>query len=118
MSLSFEYVLALSSVYSSLIRMVTMRIEGVVCAAALVYRVTPDQDYVVYWGDANHSLERSPMNYFVYKVVEDSLRTGGKLLDCGTSSTDGQPNDGLIRFKTAIGGTAAPRCTLVAESDE
>jgi hypothetical protein len=88
-------------------------------AAALSYRVRPQVELVVAWGDAGHALERSPMNRLAYELVARALAEDVAVLDLGTSTLPGPdgrrvPNDGLIQFKTSVGASAQTRLTLEA----
>lgn len=112
MRLPFDYIVAIRDTFPGLVRMVVARSAGVVCAAALVYRIAAERDLVQYWGDACHTLPYSPMNLLVRDVVAHSLATGARVLDLGISTTDGVPNAGLIQFKRSIGARSEVRLQL------
>jgi hypothetical protein len=112
LSMEYSYVRQLANDLPKKIEMHILRHAGEPCAAALVYSITPSTRYVVYWGDARHALPRSPMNRLVYDLVSQFIGGGADLLDCGTSTLDWVPNDGLIRFKTSVGAEPAPRFIL------
>jgi hypothetical protein len=83
-------------------------------AAAIVYTVLPDVDLLVAWGDHDHGLPRSPMNLLAYRLIEQSLARGARLLDLGPSSEkDGSPNAGLVQFKRSVGAAPGTRFVLV-----
>jgi hypothetical protein len=92
---------------------------GTPVAAALVYRVEDGRDLVVAWGDGEHQLKRSPMLLLAYRLVENAIAEGVRLLDLGISSeevadTGGQePNFGLAQFKRSTLAVIEPRLTLV-----
>jgi hypothetical protein len=102
MRLSLEYVTTLRDLFPGRVRMYVLRSGGAVCAAALVYRILPGRDVVQYWGDAHHTLERSPMNVLVYRLVERALGEGVETIDLGISTDHGVPNQGLIQFKQSV----------------
>ncbi len=83
------------------------------CAAALLYRVAPGRELVVYWGDAGHDLPRSPMNVLALRLVELALAEGARTLDLGISSVDGVPDQGLIQFKRSVLARESLRLDLV-----
>lgn len=108
--LSLEYVLRIRDTFPTRIRLFTLLHDSRSCAAALVYRVRPRHDLVVYWGDAGHDLPRSPMNLLVQRLVEASMDDGVTSLDVGISTDHGVPNQGLIQFKESV--LARPRLRL------
>lgn len=103
------------------IRLTALRHAGRPVAAALTYRVRPRIELVVAWGDAGHTLERSPMNRLAYELVARALGEGIAVLDLGTATLpdgpDGRriPNDGLIQFKHSVGAEAQVRLVLRRE---
>jgi predicted N-acyltransferase len=111
--LSLEYVLAARDAFPGQIRMHALAHGGEPCAAALVYTIRPRHDLVVYWGDADHELPRSPMNVLVRDLVGHEIAAGTSTLDIGTSSVAGVPNQGLIQFKESVGARPSLRLDLV-----
>lgn len=110
LKLSFDYVRRVRDTFPGRICMYLLAHDGRDVAAALVYRVSPRRDLVVYWGDADHELARSPMNVLVARLVEVVLGEGTLTLDIGISSVDGVPDQGLIQFKESV--LARPRLRL------
>ncbi|MCW2522316.1 MAG: Acetyltransferase protein [Frankiales bacterium] len=96
--------------------------DALAVAAALVYRVGPGRDLVVAWGDGEHRLKRSPMLLLAYRLVENAIAEGVRLLDLGISSEpvgeDGgqEPNFGLTQFKRSTLARIEPRFTLTRTS--
>jgi predicted N-acyltransferase len=111
--LSLEYLLRIRDTFPGKIRMFTLDYEDRRCAAALVYRVCHRRDLVVYWGDADHDLPRSPMNLLVYQLVEHAVDERVLSIDVGISSENGTPNQGLIQFKESVLARARLRLDLV-----
>jgi len=102
LALSLDYLRRARHALPGRIRMFLMTHGGWPCAAALVYRVAPRRELVVYWGDAGHELPRSPMNLLALRLVETVLAEGALTLDLGISSVDGVPDQGLIQFKRSV----------------
>jgi hypothetical protein len=97
------------------VRLLLLRLDGQAVASAVVYRVLTDIDLLVAWGDAEHELERSPMDLLAHLLVTGSLQRGARMLDLGPSSEkDGTPNIGLINFKRSVGAASGTRKVLVA----
>jgi Acetyltransferase (GNAT) domain len=122
LSLSLEYVQRAREALGDAVRMYALTQAGGVIAAALVYRVRPQRDLVVAWGDGEHGLEHSPMNLLAHRVVESALEQGVRTLDLGISN-EPEPdasgalvaNPGLVQFKQSVLARAQPRFTLVRE---
>jgi hypothetical protein len=111
-----EYLARARETFPGRVRVWLLRHAGRPVAAAVVYRVLADIDLLVAWGDdADHGLQRSPMNLLAHKLVEQALSTGARLLDMGPSSEkDGTPNLGLAHFKRSVGARPGNRKVLAA----
>ena len=110
LSLSFDYVLGIRDRFPGRIRMYRLFHAARHCASALVYQVSDKRELVVYWGDADHALARSPMNVLVERLVDRALRDGILTIDVGTSSGGGRPMQSVIQFKESV--LARPRLRL------
>lgn len=113
LALSLDYTRAARDAFPGRVRMWVLEHSGAACAAALVYRVAPARELVVYWGDAGHDLPRSPMNALALRLVERVLGEGGLSLDLGVSSVAGVPDQGLIQFKRSVLARESLRLDLV-----
>lgn len=102
LALSLDYVRRVRDALPGRVRAFLMTHGGRPCAAALLYRVAPGRELVVYWGDAGHALPRSPMNLLALRLVEVALAERVTTLDLGISSVDGVPDQGLIQFKRSV----------------
>jgi hypothetical protein len=116
LALSLDYVRTVRDLFPGRVRMFTLAHAGRDCAAALLYRVLPGRELVVYWGDAGHELARSPMNLLAFRLVERCLAEGARSLDLGTSSVAGVPDQGLIQFKRSVLARESLRLDLVRRS--
>jgi hypothetical protein len=118
LSLDAAYVERARRAFRTRIRLLELRHAGRAVAAALTYRVRPQVELVVAWGDAGHALERSPMNRLAFEVVARALAERVAVLDLGTSTlptADGRrrvPNDGLVQFKRSVGAREQVRLVL------
>jgi hypothetical protein len=95
--------------FESRILVYTLRQDDHLAAAALVYRVREDQNYLVSWGDDLAYRKNRVMNLMAYHLVSTAIDQGVGLLDLGISSVNGVPDDNLIYFKRGIGGTSGLR---------
>jgi hypothetical protein len=92
-----------------------LTVDAVPVASAVVYRVADGVDLLAAWGDTG-TLRRSPMNLLAFRLVEQSLATGARVLDLGISSEpDGTPNEGLIHFKRSVGARDGVRLTFAKD---
>lgn len=83
--------------------------QSVPAAAAICYRLSPHLAYVVYWGDSPDSTVPHTMNLLAAEVVSHYAEDGCRVLDTGTASIAGEPQQGLADFKQSIGGIAGLR---------
>ena len=113
LALDAGYVRAARDAFPGRVRMAVLEHAGRPCAAALTYRVLPGRELVVYWGDADHELPRSPMNVLAHAMVARALGEGVRSLDIGPSSIAGVPDQGLIQFKRSVGARESLRLDLV-----
>jgi hypothetical protein len=68
-------------------------------AASITIRVNRDTVYVFYWGDEAAFSDVSPIVLLAETIYEHARAEGARWMDLGTSTNDGAPNYGLIRFK-------------------
>jgi hypothetical protein len=119
LSLDLDYVERARRTFPGRLRMFELRHDGHPCAAALVFTVAPDCWYVYAWGDAGHTLARSPMNVLVLRLVERALAEGVQVIDAGATTTpapQGDPlhvEEGLAQFKQSVLARAELRPVLV-----
>ncbi|MDE6317571.1 MAG: hypothetical protein K2L73_04145 [Muribaculaceae bacterium] len=76
-------------------------------ASAIVYRIAPGVAHVVYWGDAPGYEQLRPMNILPYHIFRFYHALGYRIVNIGTSSTDGIPNHGLCNYKESIDCTTS-----------
>ncbi|MBF0341706.1 MAG: GNAT family N-acetyltransferase [Magnetococcales bacterium] len=110
LSLTLDYIMRLRQIFPKNIALFLLTHEESVIAAALVYDVTRRCSQVMYWGDAQHALSHSPMNVLAYRLVEQALGQGGRLLDLGATTPQGNP--GVLRFKQSVAARVGLRFTL------
>jgi hypothetical protein len=109
-----DYLERVQHVFPGRVRMRLLRQDGQAVAGAVIYRVLDDVDLLVNWGDAEHDLQRSPMDLLAHLMTAESLRTGARLFDLGPASEkDGTPNVGLINFKRSVGALPGTRKVFV-----
>jgi len=116
LALSLDYTRRARDTFPGRVRMFALEHAGAPCAAALVYRVAPGRELVVYWGDADHDLPRSPMNALAHRMVGQALADGARVLDLGPSSVGGVADPGLIQFKRSVLARESLRLDLVRRS--
>ena len=88
LALPLDYVRRARDAFPGRVRDVPADPRGPPCAAALLYRVAPGRELVVYWGDAGHDLPRSPMNVLALRLVEMVVpRERGRSTSASRAST-------------------------------
>ena len=116
MALTPAAMLGTRQAFPDQVRMLVVRVEGDIVAAALTYLVRPGIELLVNWGDREHDLPTSPMPGLMWHMVRRGLDEGVRWLDLGISSeADGTPNHGLAFFKTRFGATTELRLDLTLE---
>ncbi len=110
--ISLDYVMRLREAFGERIAMYRCAQADDLTGTALVYRVLPDRDYVVAWGDDFRRRPGGVMNAMAYHLVRTAIADGVGLLDLGISSVGGAPDDGLIQFKRHIGAAVGLRPDL------
>jgi hypothetical protein len=107
--ISFDYVMRLREVFGSRIVMYRLTRNGELAGAALVYRIVKDWDYVVAWGDDLRHRPYRVMNVMADQLVRVAIAQRISVVDVGTSSGAGVPDDGLIQFKRSVGASTGLR---------
>ncbi len=79
------------------------KIENQLAAVAYVVRISPDVNYVLFWGDEIRFRQLSPVASLLNYLVPLCKIDGYKTLDLGISSVDGILDNGLARFKKNLG---------------
>ncbi|MFK8137249.1 MAG: hypothetical protein AB8E15_02715 [Bdellovibrionales bacterium] len=74
--------------------------KDLVCAGAICFHITKDCAQVIYWGDLRDKSKLGSMACLVVNLTKYYIEKEFRLLDIGPSSLNGEPNEGLIRFKT------------------
>ena len=99
----------LREVFGSRIVMHRLIRDRELAGAALVYRLVRDWDYVVAWGDDLRHRPYKVMNVMADQLVRVAIAQRISVVDVGTSSAVGVPDDGLILFKRSVGATTGLR---------
>jgi hypothetical protein len=106
---SLNYLMTLRTRFGERIAMHRAMRAGELAAAALVYRVGPDWDYVAAWGDDVRHRDGNVMNVMSYHLVREAISRRVAVLDLGISSVAGIADDGLIQFKRSVAGVTGLR---------
>jgi Acetyltransferase (GNAT) domain len=109
LKVSLDYVLGLRAIFGDRIAMYRVLSSGKTAAAALVYRVSPDWDYLVAWGDRLEYRHQRPMNFMAYSLSAVAISEGLAGLELGISSVEGRADAGLVKFKRRVGGVTGLR---------
>jgi hypothetical protein len=107
-----DYLARLRETFPKRIAMYRLVKDRVLAAAALVYRVGRNWDYVAAWGDEPEHRRHRPMNLMSFEIFRIAITDRVQLVDLGISSVDGVPDDGLIQFKRSLGAASGLRLNL------
>jgi hypothetical protein len=103
LSMSLEALHAMADRFPGAVRCAGVHAEGELIAASICIAVNPTTLYVFYWGEIPGAERRSPVTLLAGGLYEYCAREGFALLDVGTSTLAGEPNHGLIRYKSNLG---------------
>lgn len=81
-------------------------------ASSVCIKVSNEVLYVFYWGDIPLVSTHSPIIILSHFLYEFCLENKFKILDIGTSTLDGEPNYGLVKFKENIGFKESLKFTM------
>ena len=70
-----------------------------VVSSAISYRMNNNIVKIIFWGDSDYGRTVHAMDFLIDKLWIYYLNEGYTIIDVGTSSVMGIPNDGLMRFK-------------------
>lgn len=86
--------------------------RSLMVAAAVCIAVSSSILYVFYWGDIAGVHEHSPIALLASRIYRFCQQHGFRLLDAGTATVEGVPNDGLIKFKRNLGFSESLKLTF------
>jgi hypothetical protein len=84
-------------------------------ASAICIRINPNILYVFYWGEVTDVGALSPVVLIANELYSYCQDENIKLLDLGTSTVDGHPNIGLIRFKKSLGSSESLKLSFLKQ---
>ncbi len=90
--------------------------EGTMVASAIFYRSHPDIIYAVFWGDIEEGRPLRVMDYIAFELWSYYKALGYEYIDIGISTENGNPNEGLLRFKESHDATSSLRYKFVWEA--
>ncbi len=85
--------------------------DGTIVAGSICLKVSQDVLYVFYWGDLPGHETYSPVTVLADTIYRFAQMNGFRILDLGTSTLQGSPNEGLGRFKKNLGAKETPKIT-------
>lgn len=90
----------------------SVALDGIAQAAAICFRVNRDLAYVFMWGHDPHGSEPgASMAMLASQITLEMTGYGHKLLCLGTSSLEGEINQGLHKFKDSLGAFSEDKTT-------
>lgn len=101
MSMTYEQYVAAAAVVD--VDLFVCKLDNTIVGAAILYHVAPGIVQLINWGDDINIRTKCTANFIIFKLFEYYRNQGLKILDLGPASTNGIKNEGLVRFKQAIG---------------
>ena len=83
-----------------------------IVSSAIVYIINNNIVKVIFWGDSSYGRTIHAMDYLIDKLWEYYMKKDYTIIDVGTSTDEGIPNEGLIRFKENHGCHSSPKFNL------
>lgn len=101
MSMSYEQIVKTSAVIDA--DFFVCMLGDTVVGAAIFYHVAPGIVQLINWGDDINIRSKCTANFIIFKAFEFYRNQGLDIVDLGPASSYGIKNEGLVRFKLAIG---------------
>jgi hypothetical protein len=114
-TMRFPDIMTMVDVFGGRVRCFAIFRDADMVAAAICMLVRRDVLYVFYWGDAGGMQQYSPVVLLASEIHDHCRQQGIRLLDIGTGTSGGVPNEGLIRFKHGLGCSESAKLTLRKE---
>ncbi len=111
-SMSFDQIIEMYNVFPSNLHFFSVSQTGKCVAASICLKINSDVLYVFYWADKSGFESYSPVVFLASGLYEFANKSNFKILDVGTSSLNGIPNLGLIKFKENLGFKISPKLTF------
>jgi hypothetical protein len=90
-----------------------VRLNEEIAAAAMYDHSAPGIVQLINWGDDLNLRHLRTMNFMAYAIFRYYAERGDiHTIDLGPASTDGIKNEGLVRFKLALGCIETPKLTI------
>ncbi|MBN2611602.1 MAG: hypothetical protein JXB00_08605 [Bacteroidales bacterium] len=83
--------------------------DGELAASAIFYRCHPSICYAVFWGDNEKGRPLRAMDFLAFHLWSHYKNSGFSFIDLGISTEQGNPNEGLLRFKESHNATSSLR---------
>jgi hypothetical protein len=78
-------------------------------ASAIMYRCHPTICYATFWGDNENGRPLRAMDFLALQLWNYYKKLGYSYIDLGISTEQGNPNEGLLRFKESHDATSSLR---------
>ena len=115
MSMNLKEILQVSELWPvDFFKVTTSEGEGL--AAAIIYRSHPGIAHVSWWGDNERGRSLRAMDFITNNLWKYYKNLGYQYLDLGTSTVNGIPNTGLLRFKESLDAFSSLRFKFIWES--
>jgi len=111
-SLDLQAFMRLFEQMPGIYRVFTARQGDTIAALTVTVRISEQILYNFYPADNESFLTYSPTVLIISELYQLAQREGYTMLDLGIATVNGQPNPGLVRFKTNLGAQPSSRLTM------
>lgn len=109
LSMSLNRLLQVAKEIPDHLLIASLKNQNQLVAASIIIRVTSTCWYQFYPAHSFEFNRESPMVSLLSQIYEHAREQGAKILDLGTSEFNGKPLDGLLKFKSRVGGVASSK---------
>jgi hypothetical protein len=112
MSMSINQIIDMYKIFPDNLHFFSVKKLQKYVAASICLKISNDVFYVFYWADKTGYEAYSPVVFLANGIYNFAKGFNYKILDVGTSSLNGIPNQGLIKFKENLGFEISPKLTF------
>jgi hypothetical protein len=106
--MTFEDIINTSHLWPTDFFKITTR-NNLLAASGIFYRYHPDICYAVFWGDNDTGRPLRAVDFMAFQIWSYYKSMGYSYIDIGISTEEGNPNEGLLRFKESHDATSSLR---------
>ncbi len=111
-TMTLSHMLEMKKLFPDVWQFFGTKLKDELIAGSVCIRINPKILYVFYWGDLPEAHAMSPVAFHADNLYEYCREEKVTMLDIGTSTDNGVPNLGLMKFKERLGCTTSMKLVL------